>query len=450
MPASTTVQPILSFRSPGLKLLVIIFLTLVMTFPLILVFAVLSERESRRNEAERNIADGWGHQQSVSGPFLLVPYTVATTVTVSGQQSEQLVTRYAVFLPQSLTSDAELKTETRARGIFAIPVYSATITLSGQFSGLDAKLLANAREVRWSEAFVAIGISGLNAIQAQAELVTAGGTAKAPFQPGIGFAQGITGIHAPIALSGPAAAFDFSVSLSLRGTRSMRFTPAGATTEARIAGDWPHPSFQGAYLPAEREVSPQGFSARWSVPNLARSLPSVWTAEVPALDDASNWAFGVDLYSPVDFYQLVGRALKYGIMFVGSAFLAFYLIELITGARVHAVQYLMIGAAQIIFYLLLLGIAEHWGFDRAYALASATTIAVTGIYAMTAFRSTLRGFVVDGIMAALYGLLYLLLAEEDYALLIGSVALLVMLVTTMFVTRKVDWYETAPTASKSG
>ena len=127
-------------------------------------------------------------------------------------------------------------------------------------------------------------------------------------------------------------------------------------------------------------------------------------------------------------------------MFLGIVFLTFFLFEATMGARAHAAQYILLGAAQVIFYLLVLAFSEHIGFGPAFALTAGATVCLSGYYAATVFHSKKRGFIAFLAFSGAYGLIYLLMKSEDYALLIGSVTAFGAIALTMFVTRKLDWY----------
>ncbi len=215
----------------------------------------------------------------------------------------------------------------------------------------------------------------------------------------------------------------------------------------RVVSDWPHPSFQGGWLPVSREITEAGFEAEWRIPYLGRSYPQAWTSKESMQEQVASSYFGVDFSTPVDAYRLVERSAKYDVLFLGLTFLALWLFEVLVGVRVHAVQYLMVGAAMSLFYLLLLAFSEHIGFGLAYGLASGGVIALIGGYAISILRQRRRGSAIGAVVAALYAALYLLLHNEDHALLVGSLGIFVVLAAVMWLTRKVDWSETLPSPS---
>jgi inner membrane protein len=237
----------------------------------------------------------------------------------------------------------------------------------------------------------------------------------------------------------PLSAFDFPTDLVFIGSGDLSFAPVARDTRVAMASDWPSPSFSGAFLPAERSVTNAGFTASWRVPHLARSVPQAWTINDQGIERLQPFLFGVSYYQPVDFYDLVNRSVKYGVLFLAAAFMAVFLLEVLSAQRVHWVQYLFTGLALTFFYVLLLSLAEHIGFGWSYLMASAATGGMLAAYVARALGTTRAGTVIAGVFALLYGLLYLILQLEDYALLAGALLGFAGLTVIMFATLRVDW-----------
>jgi inner membrane protein len=216
----------------------------------------------------------------------------------------------------------------------------------------------------------------------------------------------------------------------------------------RIAGNWAAPSFDGGFLPESRQLGGQGFSAAWSVPFIARGLSDHASATSLSLDQMGPKDLGVSLVPASNPYQTVARSLKYAVMFVGLVFLSFFVFEELSGARVHPAQYLLVGSAQMVFYILLLSGSEYVGFDWAFAAAASATVLLMGLYAGSAFASRARGVQALVVFSAVYGLIYLLMRLEDFALLAGSLASFVGLAGAMYLTRNLDWYGGKTVAAK--
>ncbi|NWH09341.1 MAG: cell envelope integrity protein CreD [Alphaproteobacteria bacterium] len=429
-------------RSPALKFFAVGILTFLMVVPLFMIYAVLYERTGRASEAAADIAQGWGGPQRVSGPFLAVPFTMVEQREENGRITNVTVRRTALFLPKSLDVAAQADVSQRQRGIFPVNVYDSELALTGSFTAPSFYALAvTPLQIDWRNAALFMLISDVRGI-AENSAVDFGEGRVMSFAPGLGVeVSGYSGIHASVPFSESGQALSFSIKVKLKGSQSLSFSPVGEDTNVTVKSNWPHPSFQGAFLPDARTISAQGFDASYRIPYLRRSIDQQTINPENALYAADSAQFGVRFYEPVDLYQLVERALKYAILFVGLSFLVFFLTEILSGGQVHVVQYLLAGSAQVLFYLLLLSLSEHAGFDRAYQAAAGATVLLTALYAWSALRSFVLGLLVLVLIGSLYGLLYLLLKEEDYALLIGSVAAFAVLAVTMFVTRNIDWYQ---------
>ncbi len=443
------------FYSPGFKFFLIGFLILLLLIPLFMVMGLISEREGRSRQVKNEVARTWGARQNLSGPYLVVPYAVMVESHKGKERIERKDQRYGVFLPEDLSFDVKTKSKVLKRSIFDVNVYTADMKLSGNFAAPDIRTIdPNAIDVRWNDAIVAVALSDVSGLKESASLKLDNQTAL-KFEPSIGISEGRqSGIHArlrPISdVGGPGAsfgltpdAFAFEIDLVLTGSQALFVAPAGRLTKAHMISDWPHPSFAGGFLPATRSISDEGFDATWQVPHLARSIPQAYQAQRGKLDRFGSHNFGVRYYAPVDFYDLVSRAAKYGILFLSFAFMAVFVMEMLAGKRIHAVQYVFVGLSMIFFYVLLLSFAEHIGFAKAYAAASIATGGMLAIYFSKAFKSMRFGLAAAALFILIYGLLYMILRLEDYALLTGALLGFAALTTVMFMTLRVDWSQAA-------
>jgi inner membrane protein len=435
-----------ALRSPAFKLFLIGFLILLLLVPLLLVDLLVGEREARARAVLAEVGQLWGPEQQILGPFLVVPYTVRLQTVQGDKRIEQVQERRAVFTPEALEVSGRAASKTLHRSIFEVPVYNARLTLSGRFAAPDmGEVAADVVSVRWRDAAFVLALSGVSGLKEAAVLKIAGAP-DTPFAPSVGFYEGgLNGIHAKLGGTvvpdpgRPPQAFAFTVDLAFNGSVSLSFAPVARETRVSFASDWPHPSFFGAFLPDDRRVTAAGFTAAWKVPHLARSVPEAWNLAEQGLQLLMPYAFGVRMVSPVDFYSLVTRAMKYSIQFLALAFMAVFCLELMSRRRVHPVQYLFTGLALIFFYVLLLSLAEHLGFATAYLAASLATGVMLAVYVGAAFSSALKGLIMLAIFAAIYAILYLILQLEDYALLAGAALGFVALTAVMFATLRVDW-----------
>jgi inner membrane protein len=429
-------------RSPGLKFFLVFVLTVAMAVPLFLIQVALSDRENTAQQAAQDIASGWGGPQVVAGPMLFVPYSILVESQVAGAQPQRQI-RTAVLLPRTLDVKANAVTGERWRGIFKVPVYRADIAMHATFdrAAIAGPVPAGAVPL-WRNAFIALSVSDAHGV---ADTVTLQVNGKPiSFQPGTGSA-GWSGIQAPIDLTAVGSDLDVYTAFVLRGSREFSIVPLGERTTAEISSPWRSPSFFGTFLPTDHAIAANGFKADWTVPYLARGFGQSFASSEDAMRAISTTAFGVRFYQPVDHYQLVQRSLKYAILFVALSFLIFFVAEIVSVRRLHVIQYALVGAAQVLFYLLLLSFAEHTGFAMAYLVGAAATVILTGLYSLSVLASATRSLVLTVVLGALYGLLYVILNAEDYALLIGSTVLFAALATTMYLTRHIDWYKAAPT-----
>jgi inner membrane protein len=424
-----------------LRLLLLGLLVLAMLIPIAHVAEVIRERAGRRDEAIAEVTSKWGLAQSVTGPVLVVPYTHRWMETSGdGKKLERRELRRAHFLADALELRGRVRASERARGIFAVPVYRLALDVSGEFAPLDLSGFdVRPEDVHWDRAELALGISDVRAIQATPKLSWNG--AETPFLPGAGALRLVErGIHAPIDSPPADRARRFAFALELQGSEALWFTPFARDTRVELSADWPGPSFQGAWLPAERSVTDAGFAATWRIPHLARGYPQSWTdlELASAAVDASR--FGVRLVTPVDAHRMAERSIKYAGLFVLLTFAALWLFEVLAGVRVHPIQYLLVGGAICLFFLLELSLAEHLGFAAAYGAASLAVVATVTGYAWSVLGRARRAGAIGAIVAALYGYLYVLLTKEDHALVVGSLGLFATLALVMYLTRRIDWY----------
>ena len=443
-----------SDRSPAGKLGLAIAIGILLAIPIFAVWFLVYDRQSQSQEASRSITAGWGDAQSMSGPSLVIPYRATATETVveNGQTVTRSrdVARELIIAPQVSKLDTRIMPELRKRSIYEAVVYDVHAKGAARFilppelvrAGIDPATLDLTRaELRF-------GLSDPRGLGANPR-VSAGGRPLA-LQPGQGSSGG-KGFFAWIdASSIRAQPLIVDYAFNFRGNRSLDLLPAAGQTDWTVSSPWPHPSFGGAFLPESRRVSDKGFAARYRIGNLSLGQSLVSTAlpgeaasnprQPEAMADGStpNGA-QISLIQPVDLYSQVDRAAKYGFLFIGFTFLALLMFDVIGGVRVSAVEYLLMGAALVLFFVLLLAFAEVIGFTPAYLLASAAIAGLNTAYSAAVLKSWRRAWFIGGLLVALYALLYILLSLEAFSLLIGSLLLFAALAGVMYATRNVDW-----------
>jgi inner membrane protein len=425
------------FQSSGLRIVLLGLLVLVLQIPVSMIGALGSEREATRNQAGAEIAQSWGGQQAVTGPFLIVPYRLRKNAADSAFGPE---IHEAIFLPEELRVDAKVEVENRSRGIFALPVFTARTTLTGRLPKIDLATLGVDGIPLLDKVQMVLRVSDIHAVDSTPKLRWNG--ADHAFEPGREDFAETNGLR--LTLPDFKEGGEFVVALQLRGSRALYFTPLGRQTEATMTSGWPHPGFQGNWLPKTREIRADGFSAQWSIPYVARGYANAWQRGDVAEKTLEASRFGVEFCFPVDPYRMSERSLKYAGLFIALTFMAVWLFEIRGGIRTHAVQYLLVGAGICLFYLLELSLAEHLGFAVAYFLASAAITAQVGLYSRAVLKAWPRAAAIAALVGALYGLLYVLLRAEDYALLVGSAGLFVALSAVMYLTRRVQWGGVTP------
>jgi inner membrane protein len=432
----------INFRSMGMKLIVVCGLALFMTMPALFVESLIEERTRRSADVVEEISSHVGGQQIFLGPTLAVPYTIPP-------QSPTDTAKHGLYLVFPATASAALKTvtEERRRSLFKVPVFQADLKLDARFdlSGVPAAAPEGAL-LDWSRAELVVGVSDARGAQTDALLTTNGKTSTLT-PSAITQYLNIGGEQKPpikLTLFGakaegiarPDARFDVTSAMRFSGAQRVAVLAYGNTTHLTAQGDWPSPGFDGGFLPVSREVSSHGFSAEWSVPFIARSVRAEGTEDsITGLD-----ALGISFVEVADPYQSVNRSLKYVALFLGLLFLSYFVFEVTTGKRVHPAQYILVGIAQIIFYLLLLSLAERVGFDFAFMLAGIATVALLSANAGWVFASRLQGIRAAAVFTLLYTLIYLLLRLEDNALLVGAITSFLAVAAAMYFTRRIDWY----------
>ena len=428
------------------KIAVVAALLLLLGVPVNMIQGLVAERQARRNEVVSGIAEGWGKRQTVAGPYLVVPYewsyTEVKRETIAGKLNETSVEHKGgdvIYLPASSvqwTVDADV-TE-KARGIYKARLYDAKLAAQGTIEPpLRADYEQPGRRYKWGTPRLVVGVSDPGGIRGAHELII-GGKAHT-FEPGTGDSALTAGLNAPLAELKLAARnpVEFSFTLELGGSEAIALAPLGADARVTLRADWPHPSFQGRFLPSRHEIGGSGFTASWQISRFAQSAAGARCALPCAL--SGEQAF-VSFVEPANVYQRLERASKYGFLFLGLTFAAIILIELLRRVAVHPVQYALVGTALAIFFLLLTALSEHIAFAQAYAMAAGACVGLITVYLVRVLRSMLIGCGLGAALGGLYGILYVLLQAEDYSLLGGTLLLFALLAAVMLATRKVDWY----------
>lgn len=447
-----------NIRTPGSKLLMAVLIAALLAIPLFAIYLLNWDRQTQSETARASIAEGWGGPQTMAGPMLVLPYQEQATETVNegGRQvvKANMVWRELMLSPEIADLRTELTPERRSRSIYEAVLFEARASGVARFV-LPADLArfgVTADRLAYDRAELRFGLKDARGLFGPPPSATVDGR-RLVIQPGKGSsATGGSGFFTWLdASSIRAAPITARFSYAFRGNGWLALAPQAGDTRWSVTSKWPHPSFQGGFLPTSRRVSDRGFTATWRIGNLAlgRTLVSAGEARPDqAATPGDRYATGapagdyearVDFVSPVDLYSQVNRSVKYGFLFIGFTFMAFLMFDVIGGVRVAVVEYLLVGAGLVLFFVLLLAFAEVIGFAFAYVLAAAAIIALLSAYSAAVLKSWRRGGYIAALLAALYAVLYVLLSLEAYSLLIGSLLLFAALAGVMYLTRDLDW-----------
>ncbi|HEN3656801.1 TPA: cell envelope integrity protein CreD [Yersinia enterocolitica] len=423
------------------KIAALLGLILLMMIPKEMLLNVINERSGYRQSVVDKVSDSTSRAQKILGPLIVVPYSEWIETEVDGKKQGQRVNRHRYLLPEVMTVTGAPDVEVRQLGIYQAQVYQGELYFHGQFESSSLDDL-DREGVTIGTPSLVLALSDSRGIQQISPLSL--GNAKINFEPGAFLGRTAQGVHAPLTIEQVRQGkFDVNFKLTLAGTNSLSVVPVGRSSELTLQSNWPHPNFVGEFLPLQRKVDEKGFRAHWSSNWLANSMNINFSGDNVRFDFDQLPAFTTSLIEPVDHYQLAERAIKYAILFIGLTFFSFFLFESLTSLRVHPIQYLLVGAALVLFYLMLLAFSEHLGFTLAYIIASLSCSMLIAIYLSAVLGGWLRGALFASGLLLLYGVLFGLLQSEDNALLLGAGLLFIILAAVMLLTRRLDWYQVA-------
>lgn len=418
----------------------IIIITLLLLIPTAMIKGLIREREATQIEAIREVSSKWAEEQTITGPLISIPYYRYVKQTSKKDSTEKLIQlkEYLHILPSQLRISGDINPEKRYRGIYEIVVYNSKLDISGTFNKLDlAAIEVEPQHIVFDKAEFVVGINDLRGIEEQVNL--AWNNEQISFNPGVTSSDVVnSGINALLNLTEKdSTAYNFNLSLDLKGSQLLYFTPVGKVTDINVNSEWSNPSFNGAFLPDNREVTENGFNANWNVLHLNRNFPQIWTGSRHFINEA---AFGIDLLLPVDNYQKSYRSIRYAILFIGFTFLVFFFIEVLNKISIHPIQYILVGVALIVFYTLLLSLSEHLKYNFAFIVSAVSTLLLIAGYVQAILKSLPLTTLITGILTVLYTFIFVIIQLQDYALLIGSIGIFIILGLVMYFSRKIDWY----------
>jgi len=444
---------------PFFKVLVtVVILLLLLLIPLFMIRNLVTDRRALKTEAAERIIEEIGGELILVGPVLVLPYELEQIELRDGEETILKQRSEIYLLPDSFTLKGRLEVKYRSLGIYRVPVYRAFVDGSGTVhTPLSGLYPADAIPVPEENRFT-IGITHMEGIRGISELRW--GSQQIDFLADSGDVAVGNGVSATVgeitaSENADGGTVDFSFDMEISGGGRADFVPLGRSSALELSGDWPSPSFLGGLLPSEMELDDKGFNANWRIPEVSRPIRPYWDSSEGERIDSDDHGLGVKLLESVASYKKTERSVKYGLLFLLIPFVVFFLFETLARLRVHPLQYLMVGAANVIFYLLLLSISEHLGFDMAYVIAALGVTALISIYTHSVIggghgeereengrrSSALAMYLTMPItLAVSYLWLWFTLRSEDYALLLGSVGVFVVLGSVMLITRKIKWY----------
>lgn len=439
----------------GQKILLIGVIGLVLWLPLLWISGQVRERQNYQHTVRKEVAASWTGAQTLMSPVIVVQYQnrVRRPVSRSGSNTtsyREVLENHQVLVPAEAASvNSTLDTEKRYKGIYSVPVYRTDVTIDGEFAAADVKraVVEIQRKKGFAQIeglYLALHITDPRGIEGKPTVTWRGESME--ILPGSGISTLGEGLRAPIA--GGIGSIDthqtlkFAAHFTLRGMENLQVLPAARQFSLQMESGWPHPKFLGAFLPTKRDVSPTGFAASWSVNEFSTGIDHKLNAcAESSCNQLRETQFGVNLFQSVDIYQQTERAIKYAQLFIALTFVIFFIFETLQRLPIHPIQYIFVGLALVVFYLLLLSFSEHLPFSQAYFLAAAGCCALNGFYVKYVMRGWRPALVFTGALTSLYGVLFVILRMEDYAQLTGAVLMFAMLATAMVLTRKIDWYQ---------
>lgn len=440
-------EPKSFFQSNTAKMIMVGFLTLALLIPLIFVQNLINERSQRKKEMVNEVTGLWGRDVHFYGPILRIPYTTYEAYNLTNSKTgvttieRKGVTNYAYFFPNELKNTSNIKkNESLKRGIFNHVVFTADMKFKGNFTSPNFSKLGIAPEnIQWDKAAVIVKTTNLKSIKSELKIQLNQDKFSFEPQPNDKSEYSILATNAfdYKTLAG-SDKIDFDFAITYNGSNSVKFIPIGKVTDVSIDSDWESPSFSGTFAASDttKTVGKTGFHADWKVLDINRTFSQQYINALPDLDD---YLFGVKLLKTVDEYQQNERASKYGFLVIGLTFLIFFLIQSISKINIHIFQYSMIGLALIMFYTLLISITEHSTFSLAYSIAGISVVAMITLYSVSILKNRKFPMFIGVALSVLYSFIYVIIQMEDYALLVGSIGLFLILGAVMYFSRKIDW-----------
>ncbi|HZV69933.1 MAG TPA: cell envelope integrity protein CreD [Saprospiraceae bacterium] len=440
--------------NPLIKVVIIGFLILVLMIPSMMIISLVQERSSRKMQVTNEVSSKWGQLQTVTGPYIEIPYLEELKFN---DKTSELIEHTLYYFPSALETTGSMTPVVKKRSIFKVILYESELDIRGTFNYPDLKALnISPDKILWDKATIHLAITDLSGISTQVNFQMGDTlipmTAAAP--TGLKLNNGLM-CYLPGGVT-QNETLDFRIRLNLKGSQGIYFAPVAGNNKVKLTSTWPSPKFEGQFLPDTSTINDKGFEASWTILDINRQITQQWTDVTPQTFQnatASRYTdqygyntstpntpvFGVELFDTVDHYTKNERTVKYAFLLITLTFAVYFFCEVLKKQRVHPLQYGLVGAALVIFFVLLLSLSEHLGFDPAYFIASFATILLITLYSRSIFSEKRYATLAGGLLVVLFGFIYIILQLEDFALLAGSIALFVIIALIMYLTRKVKW-----------
>lgn len=439
-----------------LKILLIAVLIIVLLIPMFMIQNLISEREDTAKKAVNEVQQKWSGAQIIVGPVLTVTYSYEG-------DKENSITGTVNYLPEQLDIAGDVTTQELKRGLYEVIVYNSSLELKGKFIAKDLLKTEGSRKINWdTNATLNLGLTDLRGICEQVAL--SWNDQKYNLEPGVHPKNiSTSGVSVKVNISPllePDGTVNFSIKLNTKGSESILFAPVGRTTSVQLTSNCPTPSFTGAFLPQEREVTPKGFTSTWKVLEINRSYPQALPGNPIFLYDYNETTgyqpskenqacvsstitpsiFGADLLFPVDHYQKSMRSAKYAFLIIVLTFVVCFFVEIVQNKNIYPLQYLLVGLALCLFYTLLVSTSEHISFTWAYLISAVATTTLITLYMVGILKIKKTAFTIGGLLVCLYTYIFFLIQLETYALLAGSIGLFIILAIIMYFSQKINWH----------
>ncbi len=424
-----TEKPTPFFQTTIARMFMVGLLTLFLLIPLSYVSNLITERSIRQKEVISETSKKWGESVYFYGPIIRIPYKDVVTLKIN----------FAYFFPEELNNVTKTTiAEPLQRSIYKSNVFTTEMQFNGNYSTPDfaTKNIPN-ENIYWNRASIIIKTSNLQSLKDEVKIKF--GNSDLTFEP-------VHNNQVNDSIESLETGFfdynliknnpDFKLNFNCNGSKQIKIIPIGKTTTAKMTSNWNSPNFNGNHIPVSKTITKNGFVANWKILHFNRLFAQHYFENLP---DLRNYGFAVDFITPVDDYQQNERASKYGFLIIGLTFLIFFLIQSISKINIHIFQYSMIGLALIMFYTLLISITEHSSFSLAYAIAGTSVIALISLYSISILKNRKFPAFIGASLTTLYIFIYVIIQLEDYALLVGSIGLFLILSAVMYFSRKIDW-----------